>query len=523
LDRRLVAIFLLLFVLYFTGSRFCLDGYELEYVLSAMNVYHGNGPAMASGFKSCPGIADTTGDKPLYPRQNLLQTFLSVPFYAAGALLFGEKPTIPDQGNFWEIPWGPVVAVSLLNPLLAALTAILIAMTALHLGVSKPDHYYLAILFGITTMIWHYAGIGMEIVQTATLAAAVFAVIRFRFTGKWSMLCLALVMIVALPNCKKHTVVFVIPLLIYLIWSIVQQYPQKANRIIIAVGTISILGTIVMIYSMLMRFHQNPGLFPYLLRSFSIGGFKSIDLIFGLTLSPGEGILIFNPMLWFAIPAFGGFYKKFKPEALLFTGLAGVLLIVLWKVPYILIDEEWGPRYLLVLLPLIFLAGASGLLKRRAGLMKNIFIIILILSILINWVSSLYLGFKVLDTALAAGVSDYFILVFTPSMSQIWLSFECLYSYISWFFTGYHQELVYRSYSNYTGIGGHFETLHQDLNHFDNPSGGIFLLRWVLSELGIHFITPKLATLIKLLTDIVLLGIAILFFRKYFLKSTEPV
>ncbi|MCD4653197.1 hypothetical protein K8T06_04620 [bacterium] len=523
MDRQLVSIFLLLFVLYLTGTRFCMDGYELEYVLSAMNVYNGNGPSMAAGFEGCPGISDTTGDKPIYPRQNLLQTYLSVPFYAVGALLFGEEPTISDRGKYWDLPWGPVVLISLMNPLLAALTAILVALIALNLGISSPNHYCLALLFGLSTMMWHYAGLGMEVLQTAVLTATVWGAIRFRFTGKLKFLIITLILILALPNCKKHSAIFVLPLLIYLIWSIYRHSPEKANRIVLAVSTVGLLGTLIMMGSMIMRFRADPNLFSHLLGSLLSGGFKSIDLIFGLTLSPGEGLLVFNPLLWFAIPAWGVFYRKHKAEALLFMGLSGILLIVLWRIPYVLIDEEWGPRYLLVILPLMFVAGASGILKRRTRTMKTIFIVVLIISILINWVSSLYLGFKVLDAALSMGISDYFSLVFTPSLSQIWLALTCFISHLNWIFTGHHLELTHKEFSGYTGIGGQNVILRQDLDSYDYPSGGVFVIRWVLSESGIHFLTPKLALLFKLLTDFILLGLASIFLFRRLDSFTEQV
>jgi len=74
-------LFFLFFSLFFLGTRYNLDGYELEYVLSAMNIYHGGGPELAPGYHDLPGIKDTNLDRPVYPRQNFLQAYLSVPFY----------------------------------------------------------------------------------------------------------------------------------------------------------------------------------------------------------------------------------------------------------------------------------------------------------------------------------------------------------------------------------------------------------------------------------------------------------
>ena len=475
-----------------------------------MNIFHGNGPALAAGFEECPGIPDTLGDTPVYPRQNLLQSYLSVPFYAAGAWLFGEEPTIPGRGLFWNIPWGPLFFVSMLNPLLAALTAILVALLGREFGLSPPRHYQLALMYGLTSMIWHYSGLGMEVVQTAILTSAIYAAVKYRFSGKIKWLVIASVLLLALPNCKKHTFIFVVPIAIYLFYMVARKNREKALLITGILGFSAIAGTVIMITGMLIRFRADPNLFPHLLGSFLSGGFKSVDLIFGLTLSPGEGLLIYNPLLWFCVPAWGIFYRKYRSEAILFGSVAAVLLLALWKVPFVLIDEEWGPRYLLCLTPLMFVAGAEGLFRERKKFMKAVFISVLISGFIIGWLSSLYLGFKVLDAAVDMGVDDYFVIAFTPSMSQIWLTVTCFGSHLKYMFTGRHSEISHRQYHVYTGLGGYYETLRKDLRGYDYPSGGLFVVRWVLSEKGIHGLNPTVVFIIKLITDCLLVGVLLI-------------
>ncbi len=120
-------------------------------------------------FQIVPESGRPTEETVIYPRQNILQTYLSVPFYAVGALLFGEQPTLPDKTGYWKLPWGPVTCVSMLNPMLAALLAVLVAT---HFegsrSVAAPYHRIVAVLFGITSMNWHYGALGMEVVQTRT-------------------------------------------------------------------------------------------------------------------------------------------------------------------------------------------------------------------------------------------------------------------------------------------------------------------------------------------------------------------
>ena len=514
MDRRLVAIFFLLFSLYFLNTRFSLDGYELEYVLSAMNVFHGNGPALAPGFTNCPGIAATDGDQLVYPRQNLIQTYLSVPFYAVGAFIFGEAPTIPGRGGYWNLPWGPVMTVSMLNPLLAALLAILVALLARDLGIQPPGNYVVAVLYGITSMNWHYAALGMEVVQTSVMMSAIWAAVRFRRTGKIPWLILASTLVFVLPNCKKISFIFILPIIGYLIWSIFQLHVKIARHALSIIGIGMIAGCVAMTWSMFSRFHSDPNLFPHFLRMYLDTGQNKLDLIFGLILSPGEGLLVFNPLIWFALPAWPDFYRKFRSEAVMFMGLAVILIIMLLVIPYVLIDEEWGPRYLFPLLPLFYIIGSRGFLKKRTGSMKKVFIFILILSIAIQWLSSMYLGFKMLDIPLSMGVSDYLITAFIPSMSQIWLAATCFVSHLHHLARGESLIFEHREYSTYIGLGGFYKVLRQDLDSFDYPSGGLFTVRWVLSEKGVHGLSPWMALILKLSLDasiMLVLGLIIVF------------
>lgn len=506
MDRRLVMIGILLFSLYSTSTRFSLDGYELEYVLSAMNVYHGNGPAMAPGFNDCPGIWPTDIESRVYPRQNLLQTYLSVPFYALGAALAGEGPTIEGRGGVWELPWGPVAAVSLLNPLCAAFLALLVGLACKEMGVQPPGHAVVAVIYGVTTMNWHYGALGMEVVQTTILMFAVWAAIRYRFTGKTPWLILSILLLPALANTKKISFLFVFPVVIYLVWSLSLHRKKAASIAAATVILAAVTGIGVMIWSMMIRFHAEPDLFQHFLRSYLSGGFKTADLVFALLVSPGEGLLIFNPMLWFAIPAWLAFYQKYRPESRLFLGNFLLLLLVIRIIPYVLIDEEWGPRYLFVILPMAFIAGAGGLLKNRKKTARTCFIAMLIASLVLQWLSSMYLGFQMLDIPLKMGVTDYMVMVFTPSLSQIGLTITSFVSYMRYLVTGESLVLHHRQYHEYTGKGGAYTVLRQDLEGLDRPSGGWFIVRWVLSEKGHHQMTPGLTLFLKCLIDTIILG-----------------
>ena len=481
-----------------------------------MNVYHGNGPSLARGFNGCPGIWPTDGEIPVYPRQNLLQTYLSVPFYAAGALLFGEAPTRADGDGYWKLPWGPVVTVSLLNPMLAAFLAILVAWVAKETGLPAPNHYILAVLYGITSMNWHYGTLGMEVLQTAVVLSAAGCAIKYNRSGKNKWLLLATLTLLLIPNCKKITVIFLIPIIGYLLWSLEKRHHRLTRSAIFLLSIASGAGILMMVGSMINRFHSDPDLFPHLLKVFLSGGHPLTDLLFGLTLSPGEGILVFNPLIVFALAAWPEFHRMCRSESTLFLSIAAVLCCALLIIPYVLIDEEWGPRYLFILLPFIYIGGSRGLLAVRSGNRKKFFILLLIISILLQWLSSMFLGFKVLDLPLAMGVSDYLSCVYTPSVSQIRMAATCFVSHLNFLVTGKSLVISHREYLRYTGLGGESRLLTGDLSGFDHPAGGFFTVRWVMSEQGINFMSPRMILLLKICFDGVLLAMLALIMRSCF-------
>ncbi len=136
-----------------------------------------------------------------------------------------------------------------------------------------------------------------------------------------------------------------------------------------------------------------------------------------------------------------------------------MLICALLIIPYVLLDEEWGPRYLFPVIPLMYAAGAKGFLKVRKGNARKLFIVILVLSIALQWLSSMYLGFKCSIYPLIMGISDYTLSVFTPSLSQIWLAATCFISHVHRLATGESLIFEHREYSNYIGLGGNYRIL----------------------------------------------------------------
>ncbi len=479
-----VWIFALFFLLFFLGTRFNLNGYELEYFLSAMNIYHGGGPELAPGFNGCPGIESTCTVLPFYPRQNFLQSYLSVPFYALGAVLFGEAPTIAGQDNCWRLPWGPLLTVSFLNPLLSVGIVILVMFMVRLYGFSRMESYRLAVLFGLSTMIWPYAGMGMEVIQTFFLTLTLFFAVCFHRSGKLWHLVMASLAIILLLNTKQSSFVFVAPAVIYLGILIKTQLYLKKRIAIPLMILVSLIGLGFLTGSLFMKFKADPRFYDHIITKLTIGGPSIFDFIYGLAISPGEGLFIFNPILILAIPAWGLFYRKHRADALFFAGVILIFLIALARVPYILMEEGWGPRYLHAILPILFVAGAAGILKRRTGVKRTAVITLIVISILIQALGSLYLGFQAVNAPIHMGIADYHTITFTPSLSQIYMAGKCFLSTFSRYFTGESMMLEHSVYCTYVGLLEEVEFIEISMATYDQPVGVLFTSRWVRAMMG---------------------------------------
>lgn len=95
-----------------------------------------------------------------------------------------------------------------------------------------------------------------------------------------------------------------------------------------------------------------------------------LEGFYGLTLSPGKGLLWYNPLLWAALAAWPVFFRRRRLAAVLSGAL--VLSTVAFYAPWYLwwAGHSWGPRFLVTVLPLatLPLAPAVEAARRRRGL-----------------------------------------------------------------------------------------------------------------------------------------------------------
>ncbi len=81
--------------------------------------------------------------------------------------------------------------------------------------------------------------------------------------------------------------------------------------------------------------------------------------LFGLLLSPGKGLFWFAPVVWVCLWAWGHFARRFRAESWLLLVLVGSTMLLYAKYFAWGGDGSWGPRYLIVILPMVLLVAAD--------------------------------------------------------------------------------------------------------------------------------------------------------------------
>jgi hypothetical protein len=86
-----------------------------------------------------------------------------------------------------------------------------------------------------------------------------------------------------------------------------------------------------------------------------------LEGLFGLILSPGKGLLWYNPLLFAALAAWPAYFRRHRAEALLVAAV--VLGNLAFYAPWYLwwAGHGWGPRFLVTILPFAILPLASAL------------------------------------------------------------------------------------------------------------------------------------------------------------------
>lgn len=287
-------------------------------------------------------------------RSGYAQTLLETPFVLKGQIwgkILGVKGDKPAQ-----------LSALFYNPFITALSTTVIFLIW-GLFTNKRKAFWLSLVFAFGTMAFPYAAIGME--PTAVLFVLLSVLFLFRY-GEYKEnrdLLWSGVFYFLLFFSKAYYFITLPAYLGYLL----SIGNFKVNRNLVKELTWFIAPLIIILPLYLLVNKYNFGVYfggQYKLSNELLGGDNPLYGIYGLLLSFGKSIFIYNPVLVLSLILFPRFFRKYNKEAI-FVTLFSLMMVLFVASIHWWSDETWGPRYLLSLsaiglLPLVILPEILG-------------------------------------------------------------------------------------------------------------------------------------------------------------------
>jgi hypothetical protein len=261
-----------------------------------------------------------------------------LPFYWLSSLLTGDGSRL----------------IVLYGPLVTALTTWVLFRLLRELGASASRALAIAFIFAFGTLAWHYSTtIFSEPLVGLGLTAAFYWLCVYRRDARRRWL-LAAGTATALTLLARwdSILLIVFPLVIYAAYRVIRV--GRARPIVEGLFTFSAPLAAVLAVNLWYDWLRYGNIFTITTKNALEGSFTTPlwTGLYGLLLSPGAGLLIYVPVLLASAASFRGFFKQARPEALLLLSLLALRLLFYarwssWD------GREWGPRYLVPVLPVL--------------------------------------------------------------------------------------------------------------------------------------------------------------------------
>jgi len=257
----------------------------------------------------------------------------------------------------------PNVQMAMLtNGVITALTGVLVYLLLRRLRYSYSVSLLTALAFGLATMAWPYARyLFSEPLAGLGLMLSFYSLVRFRdrqdlASPLWAGTGLVIALLTRLNNAIVAPFLGLL-LLLYLHRRHGRDWKRWVKPVVLYGLPVLVALAITGWYNWL-RF-GNPLITGYLPEERFATPF--LEGLYGLILSPGKGILWYNPILIAALVAWPALLRRHRAEALLVA--AAVLSNLAFYAPWYLwwAGHAWGPRFLVAILPFAVLALAPAL------------------------------------------------------------------------------------------------------------------------------------------------------------------
>jgi hypothetical protein len=352
--------FLGFYLLTASGHFYAVDE-ETLYVQTESIVERGTIAVPRGAWGMVLSLGSREGDGPAYSIFPPGQSVAAVPFYLIGRAL---TPLFPAGQRGFVLRF----AVGLLNPLVTAATVALLYALARRLGYRGAVAAGLAICYGVATLGWGYSRTFFAEPLTALLLLASFYALR-RATEverpNWRWLAGAGALAALSIPVKPHAALALPVLGFYLLG---RTFARRDARRVVAPALLWGAGVAAVL---LPYVAINVRVFGSPIGAYSSGPIDNftnpfLTGLYGLTVSPGRGLLWYAPPLGLALAGWWPFFRRHRAEALAVAGVLAAHLAYYSGHYEWAGGGAWGPRYLLIALPLAVLPLVAWLEGLRA-------------------------------------------------------------------------------------------------------------------------------------------------------------
>ncbi len=309
-----------------------------------------------------------------YPLYTHAQPILQVPLYLLGRII-GGAPI-----DFASMAWLRFF-VALLNPIVIALTGWLIALFGSRWGFSARLCIGLGVMYSLGTMAVVYSHTNFSdplLALCFTLAAyAAYRADNDR-RARWLIIT---GMALGLALYLRERALIWLPLYLgYLLFTRRARTLGHWLAVLIPIG----LGAAALALWNSVRF-GSPVVIGYASWVADTGFEAPLFLgLFGLLISPGKGLLLYNPIVWLGILGLFSMLRRRRAESIFFMAFCAAALLFYGRYNFWTGGWNWGPRYLLPLLPFLLLAAGDWVQAHPTRLRRTVLVTLCIVTLALN-------------------------------------------------------------------------------------------------------------------------------------------
>ena len=376
------SLLLFFFLFYLITNSGHLGTYDaaMEYEVTKNFIQHGSFELKDEQFDEGSAALGTNGK--LYSPHGLGQSLAMIPFYFIGE---GTSKLFPRFPGVWIHHF----CVSLMNPMLMALTCVVLYLFQRRMGFHQRIAMVATCICGIVTIAFPYTKVSFDVTLTAfCLLSAAYLIYRFRTTlgSEWAFFSGVFVGLSLLTRLASFLVIP--PFFFYFILCI-----KKENLNAFRIAQLMISFSIPIAISMIILGCYNAHRFGVFYEDgHALDAAVKLTTPFlvgfaGQLISPGKGLFLYSPILIFSVLGVQKLYRIHSWETLLFMSIICGNLFFYSKLANWSGDWCWGPRFTVPIVPFLTLFIGTFLnetdMGKRIGL-RYIWITLLILSLCVQ-------------------------------------------------------------------------------------------------------------------------------------------